>query len=126
MIGKFVPWKSPQIWFTLALVFLCGGISGALVYRATSHTVSAKAAAWKEGSNEVTLKHLQRELDLTPDQTAEIETVLDDFKLYYQMLQAQMDEVRATGKSRMDQVLNEEQRKKFSRIMNEFRDRRLH
>jgi hypothetical protein len=41
------------------------------------------------------------------------------------MLQAQMDEVRATGKSRIDQLLTEEQRKRFNRIMSDFRERQI-
>jgi Spy/CpxP family protein refolding chaperone len=118
------PWKNTKILSTLALVFLCGAIAGALVYRASSQPVKANVN-WNEANKEVTLKRLQKELDLTPAQTAEIETVLDDFTMYYQMLQAQMDEVRATGKSRMEQVLTEEQRKKFGRIMNDFRDRQI-
>jgi hypothetical protein len=39
------------------------------------------------------------------------------------MLHAQMEEVMATSKSRIDQVLNEEQRKKFSRIMTDLKDK---
>ena len=57
------------------------------------------------------------------EQAAEIETALDDFSLYYQMLHAQMEEVMATSKSRIDQVLNEDQRKKFSRIMTDLKDK---
>jgi hypothetical protein len=123
MIRSSAPWKNPQILVTLACVFLCGAVSGALVYRAASQSV--KAVSWNEPNKDVTLKRLQKELSLTPEQTVEIETVLDDFTMYYQMLQAQMDEVRATGKSRMDQLLTEEQRKKFNRIMSDFRERQI-
>ena len=117
------PWKNTQILFTLGLVFLCGAIAGALVYRASSQPV--KAISWNDSNKQVTLNRLQKELQLTPDQTAEVETVLDDFTMYYQMVQAQMDEVRAKGKSSMEQVLNEEQRKKFGRIMHDFRDKQI-
>ena len=123
MIRSSASWKNPQILVALACVFLCGAVSGALVYRAASQSV--KAVSWNESNKDVTLKRLQKELSLTPEQTAEIETVLDDFTMYYQMLQAQMDEVRATGKSRMDQLLTEEQRKKFNRIMSDFRERQI-
>jgi uncharacterized membrane protein len=123
MIRGGEPWKNTQILFTLGLVFLCGSIAGALVYRASSQPV--KAFAWNDNNKQVTLNRLQKELQLTPDQTAEIETILDDFTMYYQMLQAQMDEVRANGKSGMEQVLNEEQRKKFGRIMHDFRDKQI-
>ncbi|MCX6604574.1 MAG: hypothetical protein NTV52_13370 [Acidobacteria bacterium] len=123
MIRGGEPWKNTQILFTLGLVFLCGAIAGAIVYRASSQPV--KAVSWNDNNKEVTLNRLQKELQLTPDQTAQIETILDDFTMYYQMLQAQMDEVRANGKSGMEQVLNEEQRKKFGRIMHDFRDKQI-
>ncbi len=123
MIRGAEPWKNTQILFTLGLVFLCGAIAGAIVYRASSQPV--KAVSWNDNNKEVTLNRLQKELQLTPDQTAQIETILDDFTMYYQMLQAQMDEVRANGKSGMEQVLNEEQRKKFGRIMHDFRDKQI-
>ena len=124
MIGQRQPaWKNPQILLTLSLVFCCGALAGAVIYKLVSQPVSAKqiAAGWKASTKDQTLAHLKRELALTPEQAAEIETALDDFSLYYQMLQAQMEEVMATSKSRIDQVLNEEQRKKFSRIMNELK-----
>jgi antitoxin component HigA of HigAB toxin-antitoxin module len=79
------------------------------------------AAGWKESTKGQTLARLKVELQLTPEQVAEIETALDDFSLYYQMLHAQMEEVMVTSKSRIDQVLNEEQRQKFSRMMSELK-----
>jgi hypothetical protein len=128
MIGRGQPaWKNPQVVLTLTLVFCCGALAGAVIYKLTSQPVSAKqvAASWKDTTKEQTLKNLKKELNLTPEQAAEIETALDDFSLYYQMLHAQMEEVMATSKSRIDQVLNEEQRKKFSRIMNDLKDRQI-
>jgi uncharacterized membrane protein len=128
MIGRGQPaWKNPQVVLTLTLVFCCGALAGAVIYKLTSQPVSAKqvAASWKDTTKEQTLKNLKKELKLTPEQAAEIETALDDFSLYYQMLHAQMEEVMATSKSRIDQVLNEEQRKKFARIMNDLKDRQI-
>jgi hypothetical protein len=128
MIGRGQPaWKNPQVVLTLTLVFCCGALAGAVIYKLTSQPVSAKqvAASWKDTTKEQTLKNLKKELNLTPEQAAEIETALDDFSLYYQMLHAQMEEVMATSKSRIDQVLNEEQRKKFARIMNDLKDRQI-
>jgi len=127
MIGRAQPaWKNPQIVLTLTLVFCCGALAGAVVYKLVSQPVSAKqvAAGWKDSTKDQTLTHLKKELELSPEQAAEIETALDDFSLYYQMLHAQMEEVMSTSKSRIDQVLNEEQRKKFSRIMNELKQPR--
>jgi len=127
MIGRSQPaWKNPQILLTLSLVFICGALAGAVIYKLVSQPVSAKqvVASWKDSTKDQTLTHLKKELQLTPEQAAEIETALDDFSLYYQMLHSQMEEVMATSKSRIDQVLNEAQRKKFSRIMAELKQAR--
>ena len=127
MIGRSQPaWKNPQILLTLSLVFICGALAGAVIYKLVSQPVSAKqvAASWKDSTKDQTLTHLKKELQLTPEQATEIETALDDFSLYYQMLHSQMEEVMATSKSRIDQVLNEAQRKKFSRIMAELKQAR--
>jgi hypothetical protein len=101
-------------------------VAGAVIYKLTSQPVSAKqmAAGWKDTTKEQTLTHLKRELSLSPEQAEEIETALDDFSLYYQMLHAQMEEVMSTSKSRIDQVLNDAQRKKFARIMSELKQPR--
>lgn len=127
MTGSAQPaWKNPKILLTLTLVFCCGALAGAVIYKLTSQPVSAKqvTAGWKDSTKAQTLTRLKRELQLTPDQAAEIETALDDFSLYHQMLHSQMEEVMATSKSRIDQLLNEEQRRKFSRIMNELKQGR--
>lgn len=124
MIGRTQPaWKNPQILLTLALVFCCGALAGAVIYKLVSQPVSAKqiAAGWKDTTKDQTLANLKRELNLTPDQAAEIETALDDFSLYYQMLHAQMEDIMTSSKTRIDQVLDEQQRKKFSRIMKELK-----
>jgi uncharacterized membrane protein len=128
MIGRAQPaWRNPQILLTLTLVFCCGALAGAVIYKLVSQpVVSAKqaGATWKDSTKDQTLARLKRELQLTPEQAAEIETALDDFSLYYQMLHTQMEEVMATSKSRIDQLLNEQQRKKFSRIMSELKQTR--
>jgi hypothetical protein len=43
--------------------------------------------------------------------------VLADYREYYQSLEDQLDDVRSTGKSRIMQILDEQQRAKFEKIM---------
>lgn len=127
MTGLAQPtWKNPRILLTLGLVFFCGALAGAVIFKLASQPVSAKqvAAGWKDSTKEQTLTHLKRELLLSPEQAAEIETALDDFSLYYQMLHSQTEDLMATSKSRIDQVLDEVQRKKFARIMNQLKQPR--
>jgi len=39
--------------------------------------------------------------------------------MYYQTLQEQMNEVRSNGKSRILQILNDDQKQKFSRMISD-------
>jgi DNA-directed RNA polymerase sigma subunit (sigma70/sigma32) len=114
------PWQNPRILTTLLFVFLSGAITGAIAMRfgyprETHRTVPY----WTQGGKELSVQRLKKELDLTPEQAREMETVLDDFVMYIQTLQAQMDDVKATGKKNVMKLLNEEQKQKFERMMTE-------
>ncbi len=58
----------------------------------------------------VELEKWKRDLDLSDDQTKQLVMVLDDFSKYY-------DNVLADGKTRVLQILNEDQRRKFEKMM---------
>ncbi len=120
-------WQNPRILLTLLLVFLCGSLAGALTMRYGFHPkVRPARSSWTEGDKEISLQRFQQELELTPEQAKAIELILDDFTMYYHTLQAQMDEVRANGKARILEVLNDHQKKRFETIMSEFHTKRLH
>lgn len=120
------PWRDPRVIGLILLVFLCGSAAGALGARYRFRQMSQKpVATWKEAGKEVTLQKFRKELNLTESQAQEIELVLDDFMMYYQTLQAQMDEVRASGKERIVRVLDSGQREKFGRMMSELQNRQI-
>jgi Spy/CpxP family protein refolding chaperone len=122
-----VAWQNPRVLTTLLLVFLCGATVGALAMRAGLHTTLHRSGPyWKEGRNEIILQRYKKELNLTPAQAQQLETVLDDFMMYYQTLQGQMDEVRASGKDRIMRVLNDEQKKKFERMIADLQSKQIH
>ena len=99
-----VPWKNPRIVYTLLFVFLSGAVAGAVTARfGMSSERHRPGPFWNEGGREISLQRFKKELDLTTQQAGEIESVLDDFVMYYQTLQAQMDDVRATD-TRQPQV----------------------
>jgi hypothetical protein len=109
---------NPRVLLTISLIFLAGAVTGGLAMRHGLHgMMHAQAPFWQEGGKQVSLQRLTNELNLTPKQQAELETVLDDFVMYVQTLQAQMDEVRATGKARILRVLDEHQKEKFERML---------
>lgn len=106
------------------MLFACGLIAGALgAHRLMHH--SAPQPSWKESGKEITLQRLKKELNLTAAQSEQLETILDDFFTYYHTLQAQLDDVRASGRQRILRVLNEEQKRKFEKLLNEIHERRL-
>lgn len=119
------PWRNPRVLSVVILVFLCGAVAGALGMRLGLHQAMHKPGLyWKEGGKDISLQRFKKELNLTPQQEKDMEGVLDDFMMYYQTLQAQMDEVRAAGKSRILRILNNDQKQRFERMLNEMQARR--
>lgn len=118
-----ISWSNPRVLAVLLLVFLAGGLSGAIAVRVVRNRMIAAGgprtaplpAAWanKEGF----LGRCKKELDLRPEQAQQISAVLDDYKMYYQNLQEQLEEVRVTGKGRILEILDDGQKKKFEKLL---------
>jgi hypothetical protein len=94
----------------LALVFLCGFAAGALVMHLGWHNRLHQPAFDTPAGRTLYFERLQKQLDLTPAQAEQMQSILGDSWLYYRT-------VLSDSKSRIDQVLNEEQRRKFERIL---------
>ena len=58
-------------------------------------------------------EHLRQELNLTPAQAEQVQSVLNDFWQYYRT-------VLTDSKDRVERLLNDEQRKKFERMLQEY------
>jgi hypothetical protein len=120
------PWASPRILYTLLAVFLSGAAAGALAMRLSVPPERHRyGPTWKEGAREISLQRFKKELDLSPEQAQEMERILDDFMMYYQTLQAQMDDVRATGKQRILRILREDQKQRFEKLIGEIQSKQL-
>lgn len=121
------PWQSPRILYTLACVFLSGAVAGAITMRLgyVPERHPPQGPSWKENAREISLRRFKTELNLTPEQAKQMESVLDDFMTYYQYLQAQMDDVRATGKNRILQILHGDQKQKFEKMIGELQNKQL-
>jgi Spy/CpxP family protein refolding chaperone len=117
-------WQNPRILTTLILVFLTGAMVGAIGMRAGLHEQLHRSAVyWKGEKAEFSYDQLRKELNLTPDQSQRLKTILDDFVKYHDDLEAQIEDVRATGRNRIVQILTPEQRKKFEELSNELPSR---
>jgi Spy/CpxP family protein refolding chaperone len=110
-------WQNPRILTTLVLVFLAGAMAGAIGMRAGLHEeLHRNAVYWKGEKADFSYDQLQRELKLTPDQSQRLKTILDDFVKYHEDLETQIEDVRATGRNRILQMLTPEQRKRFEQL----------
>jgi hypothetical protein len=114
-------WQNPRVLTTLVLVFLTGAMAGAITMRAGLHDKMHRSANayWRDGRNEFSYDRLRKDLDLTLEQSERLKTILDDFDKYHEDLQAQIEDVRATGKNRIMQMLDARQRQRFEQLSNQ-------
>lgn len=124
------PWRNPKVLGLLALVFLCGGICGSILTRAVV-APKQKPAPLSEANTSQIRERLKNELQLTPEQQERINSILEDYSKFYGSLheqfseiQMQMDDVRASGKARIMNVLDESQKRKFEQMFAESRSRK--
>jgi Spy/CpxP family protein refolding chaperone len=96
---------------TLALVFLVGASAGALVMDFKVHRNRIPAFETPAGKA-LYFERMQRELNLTPAQSEQMQSVLNDFWQYYRT-------VLTDGKQRVEAILTDEQRQKFAKMLQE-------
>ena len=116
--------QNPKVISTLVVVFLAGAAAGALVMQLGLHdklhrTAAAASKPVPLAAKDAVLQRFKTELNLSSAQTQQMSSILDDYRRYYQSLQDQLDDVRALGKTRIVQILDDGQRQKFEKMMNE-------
>jgi hypothetical protein len=108
-VGRWIDPKVACV-ITLSLVFLCGGVAGALVMDLGIHRTSRTPAFGTVAGKAVSFDRIQRELKLTPAQSEQMQSVLNDFWQYYRT-------VLSEGKTRVELLLTDQQRQKFERLL---------
>jgi len=93
----------------LALVFLCGAAAGAVAMNSSVHAKMHQQPTFDSGKA-IKFDRLQHELNLTPAQAEQIQSILNDMWQYYRT-------VLSDSKSRVEAQLTEEQRVKFERLL---------
>jgi Spy/CpxP family protein refolding chaperone len=114
-----ISWRNPKVLRVLFLVFIAGGLTGAVTFRTARMFLRRDPPALPSSpsaSGKKAMDTLQRELNLTPAQSEQVAAIIDDYRRYYGNIQDQVEEVRATGKNRILKVLDEQQRIKFEKL----------
>lgn len=98
----------------LVLVFLLGAGVGALAMNQRAHHALHSPDFDTPAGKIQFFERMEKELNLTPAQSEQMKSILDDFWQYYRS-------VLSDSKSRVEQILTEEQRQKFERMLQEAR-----
>jgi len=101
---------------TLALVFLCGVAAGAVVMNLGVHTRLHQPSFETAAGKALYFSRMQKELNLTPSQQEQMESILNDCWQYYRT-------VLSDSRSRVEQILSDEQRRKFEHLLQEYQPR---
>src|SRR5215831_8614353 len=104
------PWN-PKVacGVALALMFLVGAATGAVIMDFKVHRNRIPAFETPAGKA-LYFERMQRELDLTPSQSEQMQSVLNDFWQYYRT-------VLTDGKQRVEALLNDQQKQKFEKML---------
>jgi hypothetical protein len=94
---------------SFVLVFLCGAVLGAVVMSFSGHASLHGTPPVATGFS-MSVREWKDQLNLTDQQTVQLTSILDDFSHYY-------DNVLADGQTRIMQILNAEQRRKFEEML---------
>jgi hypothetical protein len=100
---------------SMVLVFLCGMVVGAVAMSVSGHAglhATPHGTAPPVGHLSMSVTEWKERLALTDEQTVQLTSILDDFSHYY-------DNVLADGNSRIMQILNPEQRRRFEQMLRE-------
>jgi uncharacterized membrane protein len=94
----------------LVLVFLCGAAAGALAMESGLHSRLHRPSFDTPAGRSINFERLQRDLALSPEQSEQMRSILDDMWQYYRT-------VLTDTKARVEMILNGDQREKFERIL---------
>ena len=112
-------WSNPKVLAILAVVFLCGAAFGAAGMREYLHrwmpTQNGREFVYQ--GKRLGVEQLKSQLNLRPDQALRVELMLDDFAKYYQNIEDQRSAVAAMGKEKILEVLDDDQKQRFERML---------
>ena len=109
----------------VSLIFVSGMAVGALtMHLADRHIVATQKALLDEAEKEMAVQHLSQELELNAEQAKALEDILDEFIMQQANLMAEFRSSRISGHDSILRILNEDQRKRFQKVLDELNNKR--
>lgn len=104
----------------IVLIFLCGALTGVAATNVWINGwpwgTSASADSFPH-STQHTVQKFTRELSLTPEQAKQLNQILDETHGMYRALEDQQEAIREKGRTRIREILTEEQRPKYEQLL---------
>jgi hypothetical protein len=116
---------NPRVIAILAVIFFCGAAVGAVGMNLYLHRFlpPLKESYFAYQGHRLSMEQLQRELDLNADQRETIKLILDDYAKYFLNLEDQRQALYESGKLKILDVLNDQQKAKFEQLLRKDRRR---
>jgi len=110
-----------QVWVLILVVFLLGGVAGASVDRLLLlKGQSASPGRGERGGRGRMIEQMQKDLNLTDEQTASVRTIFDDMRKEFPPRKFDecpgVKESREKSRARVRAILTPEQQKKYDEI----------
>lgn len=110
-----------QVWVLILVVFLLGGVAGASVDRLLLlKGQSASPSRGERGGRGRMIEQMQKDLNLTEEQTASVRTIFDDMRKEFPPRKFDecpgVKESREKSRARVRAILTPEQQKKYDEI----------
>jgi hypothetical protein len=116
-----------KLWGMVAFIFVCGMVSGAFGWHvAQRRWFPPKTPVLSAEEKTVAMDHFNRELALSEQQAQAVESILDEFIMEQADLMARFRTSRTSGHQRLNEVLNEEQRKRLKKVLQELNTQQQH
>ena len=127
MLDSRDPVCKVKLFSMVGLIFLSGMATGAFSWNfAQKRWFPPKAPVLTAEGKAATLKHFHDELGLSDDQAQIVESIIDQFIMEQAELMSRYQTSRVSSHDRLYQVLNEEQRKRLKKILDELQNQQQH
>lgn len=110
---------------TVCAIFLSGMVAGAFSWHlGERYWLRHQPPVMTEAEKQLTVQHFSQELELNADQVKAVNDLLDEFIMEQANLMQQFQNSRLTEHDQLFQILNEQQRKRFQKVLTEIENKR--
>jgi len=107
--------------FFVALIFLCGALTGAVAtnlwVKAQTSVRAARADAPSASRRVRSVEWFTQQLDLSPDQASQLTQILDETRTTFRAKEEEIGSIREQARNRIRAILTEEQRVKYEEML---------